>query len=661
MTERIKKLFDRLNEKEYRKQRRHFPYSTDHFCYEASEVMRVFEDLVTADTPYAFEGDNFGFNRMTDTPMPCGSGNLTPNYKRVMTDGFDEAIRQIKDSMSKTNDENKKQLGKYMLDCLSRCLEYCDKQKMQAKEMGNEKLYNALSKIPRKPVETFYEGCLFIKLSTYFIRYTMASHVGLGRFDQYMYDLFLSDIARGVSKEEIFETLEEFFLSLNYDSDLYFGIQQGDNGQSMMLGGFDKNGKSVYNELSEMCMRASLELNLIDPKINLRVGKNTPDEIYEFATLLTKKGLGFPQYCNDDVVVPGLIKLGYDIDDAIDYTVAACWEFIIPNCDGGAPNRETMNFPLIVNSAIHEHLEKSESFDELMSHVRTSITDECYRLMYHCRNDRDGSNPLLSIYMDGCIESLTGHWSGGTKYLNYGCHGAGIANAADALSAVKKLVFDEKKVEKRTLLDALDADFDGFEELRYELRACPKMGNNDDYVDDIACDLMKTFSEYMNGKPNCIGGIWRAGTGSAHEYIYSAAKCPATSDGRKSGEPYSSSFSPSLDVRPDGILSVIQSFTKFDLSNIINGGPLTIEIHDSVLRNDIGIKKTAQLVKSFINLGGHQLQLNSVNRERLIDAKAHPEKYPNLIVRVWGWSGYFNELDTSFQEHIIRRCEYADK
>ena len=170
--------------------------------------------------------------------------------------------------------------------------------------------------------------------------------------------------------------------------------------------------------------------------------------------------------------------------------------------------------------------------------------------------------------------------------------------------------------------------------------------------------LMSVFSKSMNNRSNGSGGVWRAGTGSAMEYIFTAAKCPATADGRKASEPYSSSFSPSLDVKTNGLLSVIQSFTKYDMTDIINGGPLTLEIHDSVLRNDIGIEKTAQLVKLYVELGGHQLQLNSINRERLLDAQKNPEKYPNLIVRVWGWSGYFNELDIEFQNHVIRRCEY---
>ena len=210
------------------------------------------------------------------------------------------------------------------------------------------------------------------------------------------------------------------------------------------------------------------------------------------------------------------------------------------------------------------------------------------------------------------------------------------------------------------MLKALETNFEGYAELRNLLRNSPKMGNNEDFVDDIACDIMRAFSTKLNNKDNGRGGIWRAGTGSAMEYLWKGERCPATADGRLAFEPYSSSYSPSLDIKTMGILSVIQSFTKYSLEDIINGGPLTIEIHDTVFRNDEGIKKTAMLVKSFIDLGGHQLQLNSVNRDILLDAQKNPEKYQNLIVRVWGWSGYFNELDVKYQNHIIRRCEYTN-
>ena len=388
-------------------------------------------------------------------------------------------------------------------------------------------------------------------------------------------------------------------------------------------------------------------------------GMNTPNELFEYATHMTKKGLGFPQYCNDDVVVPGLVKLGYDIDDALDYTVAACWEFIIPGKGADIPNIETMDFPHIVSDVITEKLEECDTFSELLDYIKNAIQAECDRKIESRKSFKNPPLPLCSIYMNGCINTLADMYNNGVKYTNFGCHGAGIANAADALAAVKKAVYDDKTVDKKELLCALSNNFEGYAKVRNILKSYPKMGNNDDYVDDIAIELMSEFANDMNNRDNGCGGIWRAGTGSAMEYIWKGEKCPATADGRLAHTPYSSSYSPSLDANTDGLLSVFKSFTKFDLTNIINGGPMTIEIHDTVLKNEIGIKKTALLVKKFIELGGHQLQLNSVNREKLLDAQKHPENYPNLIVRVWGWSGYFNELDLKYQNHIIRRCEYV--
>ena len=187
---------------------------------------------------------------------------------------------------------------------------------------------------------------------------------------------------------------------------------------------------------------------------------------------------------------------------------------------------------------------------------------------------------------------------------------------------------------------------------------CPKMGNNDDYVDDISQLLMEAFANGMNGKPNGVGGVWRAGTGSALDYVRGGRVCPATADGRLAGEPFACSFSPAPNAKIDGPLSVIMSFSKYDLKKVINGGPLTMEIHDTVFRNQEGEKKVAALVKAAMQAGIHQMQINSVNRDVLLDAQKHPENHANLIVRVWGWSGYFCELDPAYQNHIINRTEF---
>lgn len=658
MKESIKKLLDELKSKEYRKlrQEKTFAFSEDYESLDGQAT--AFRDICNIEKPLIYSGDSFGFNRYTNFKVRQRKGNVTPDYGRIISCGLDSVINDIERSVEKTEDEEKREYGRTMLALLKICLEVSEKYKEAAKNAGNTRLYEALSRIPRKGAESFYEALVFLKFCIYVLRLYGANHLTFGRFDQYMYPFYLKDRARGCTEDELLEMTEEFFIAVNRDTDLYHGIQQGDNGQSMVLGGFDKDGQSMYNELSRICMQASLELSLIDPKINLRVGKNTPDEIYEFATLLTKRGLGFPQYCNDDVVVPGLIKLGYDPEDAQNYAVAACWEHIIPGKGADVVGISTMDFPNTVNRVVTSRLMDCESFDELMDCVHMEIDEECRRIIEEKADIQFPPMPLLSAFMCGCTETLTDMWQHGLKYMNFGCHGAGIANATDALSAIRKNIYEEKNFSKEELLCALKSNFEGFAELRNALKNSPKMGDNDDFADDIASSLMREFSSKLNNAPNGHGGVWRAGTGSAMEYILKGEKCPATADGRLAKDAYSSSFSPSLDVKNNGLLSVILSFTKFDMTEIINGGPLTVEIHDTVLRNDMGIKKTAMIVKSFIQLGGHQLQLNSINRERLLDAQSHPEKYPHLITRVWGWSGYFNELDVKYQDHIIRRYEF---
>lgn len=635
MTELVTALLEQLKSKEYRKLR------------QSDEA-----------PPIIFPVDMFGFHFGSNVILPSCGGNWTPDYPRVLRDGFDGIAAHIRASRAAHPEPDKQAYADEMLAYMDDMLAMVDTHRALAKERC-PRLYEALGVVPRRAPQTFYQACVVMKCVIYILRHHGVNHLGLGRFDQYMYPFWQADLANGVSEEELFETLEAFFISLNYDTDVYFGIQVGDNGQSMVLGGFDAQGNDQFNALSRKCLEASLELNLIDPKINLRVGKKTPDDVLILGTQLTKKGLGFPQYCNDDVVVPGLIKLGYDEEDAYNYVVAACWEYIIPGVGADVPNIATMEFPLVIRRAVDDHLMECNTFEQLLGWVDRYIADVCDEFVEREKNRRIHLPHIpSSIFAGCCIDRLCDLYGGGAKYYNFGSHGAGIANGADALSAIKTCVFDEKTMTKEALMAALKANFEGFETVRNQLKACPKMGQNHDVADDLAAFLMRSFGAHLNNRPNGHGGIWRAGTGSAMDYYLKARNCPATPDGRQDGDMYPCSFSPSMEVKGLGILSVIQSFTKYDMTEIINGGPLTLEIHDTVLRNDIGIEKTAQLVRLFIERGGHQLQLNSINREVLLDAQKHPEQYPNLIVRVWGWSGYFNELDLPYQEHIIRRTHH---
>lgn len=671
MTEKVKKMHELVRSKEYRRNR------INNEGYDLTSVYKnnprtyetvMFEDMASRETPYILDGDIFGFNRRNvhcphyyrdGKRIDCASGNITPNYRRIIESGFDSILKDIS-SYEKNADERQRLFYECIRRDISVVTDICERYRKYAKEIGNVRIAKALEHIPARPARSFYEACLFFKIIVYTLRLANHSHVTIGRFDQYMYSYFKQDLERGVSKEELFEILEMLFISLNVDNDVYFGMQQGDNGQSMVLGGFDKDGNDTFNELSRMCMEASYEINMIDPKINLRVSKKTPDWQYDLGTKLTKQGLGFPQYCNDDIVVPYLISMGYDEDDAYNYTVAACWEYISPNNGFDIPNQRSFVLPFYVNEALHNNLRTSNSFEELMTRVGAHIKREADKIIeFYARYPNKDAIQYISLFVDGCLEKGVDVFQGGAKYNNKGIHGTGLSNAVDALTAVKKVIYDEKSVTPDELIAALNADFVGYEELRKKLLDCPKMGNNDDYADDVAAELIDYYSSAFNGRDNGHGGVWRAGSGSAQGYASHASDTPATADGRKAGGYYACSFSPAITTRLNGPLSVIQSFTKFDLKKICNGGPLTMELHDTVFRNQEGEKKVSQLVKAFVALGGHQLQLNAINRDRLLEAKAHPEDHKNLIVRVWGWSGYFCELDPVYQEHIIRRTEFT--
>ena len=465
-----------------------------------------------------------------------------------------------------------------------------------------------------------------------------------------MYPYLKADMEKGVYTEETaLELLEDFFLSFNKDSDIYVGVQQGDNGQSMMLGGIDEDGNDVYNLLSELCLKASCNNKMIDPKINLRVSKNTPQERFTEATKLTKAGLGFPQYSNDDVVIPALEKMGYEHNDAVNYTVAACWEFIIPNVGADVANIAALSYPKAVDIALHNNLETSNSYEEFFTSVKTEIQKECDSI---CENIKDLwfiPSPFMNVLMDCDI------YNGG-KYNNFGIHGTGIATATDSLTAIKKYVFEEKSISKEELIKAIDENFENTPELLHKLRfEAPKLGNNDDFVDSIATELLDTFGNALKGKTNCRGGIYRAGTGSAMYYLWHANEIGASADGRREKEPFGTNYSVSLFAKVKGPVSVIASMTKQHFENAMNGGPLTLEFHQSIFADDDGIEKVGLLVKNFIDRGGHQLQLNTVNLDKMLDAQKHPENHRQLVVRIWGWSAYFVELDKEYQDHVFSR------
>jgi len=583
--------------------------------------------------------------------------NIAPDYTQVIAHGLEPERTAALSALEGCEPEEQDFLTA-VIESIDAVLRLIDRYAKEALRVGRPDLAEMLPRVTRSGATTFAEALQVFRVLHFALWASFNYHNTVGRFDLDFWPYLEADLAAGrLDEAEALDLVSEFFLTFNRDSDLYPGVQQGDNGQSMVLGGIDRGGRPIWNLLSELSLQASLELGLIDPKINLRVSAATPLTEYISGTRLTARGLGFPQYSNDDVVIPGLVDLGYAEDDARNYVVAACWEFIIPGVGLDVPNISALSFPAAVDQVTRHYLAAAPDFDAFLAEVRAEVGRQAVRLATETRGIYLEPAPFLSVLMPGCIERRR-DVSDGLRYNNYGIHGAGLSPAADSLAAIRREVFELAELRVEELIAALDDDFVGHEDLRSRLReASPKMGNDDDQVDLLAASLLGAFAEALAPLSNDRGGIFRAGTGSAMYYISHAIELGATPDGRKAHEYLSANLAPSLGVKVRGPLSLLRSFTKLPLRQAINGGPVTIEVHDTVFRTPGSVEKVAMLVQSFVRDGGHQLQINALNRDVLLDAQEHPELHRNLIVRVWGWSAYFVELDKEYQDQIIQRVE----
>lgn len=686
MTDRIQSLLDRTFDKEQAKFRRDVDWKPllDRFVAEKTDdetrARMGLEAMLAAERPAFMDGERLHFLRTvkqipdlhTDAEMDARRAagtafgekgvvfNLTADFGPTIAAGLDTRLAEVEARLARARAENDAEGVSFLSNAalsVQAVLDLVDRYAQAAQTFQTSQ--TSLLPAVHAGAKTFPEALQVLRVLHYAMWCEGEYHCGLGRIDQYLYPYYSSDLAAGrLTDDEALEWLEEFFIACNRDSDLYIGVQQGDNGQSVMLGGVTREGHPAFNALSRLCLKACGELKLVDPKLNLRVDKTTPLDVYVAGTELTAKGLGFPQYANDDVVIPALVRWGYAPEDARDYSVAACWEFLIPGCGMDINNIDAVSFVGCLDAALRQVAASAASYEVVEKAFFDEIKRRADALVAKYRHVEILPGPFVSVLSTGCVERAQDICRG-AKYNNFGIHGTGLAVAVDSLASVRELVFEKRLVTLPELVRLLDTDFAGRPDVLAAAKAAPKMGNADPRVDEIAKRLVEFWGHAFDGRRNDRGGVFRPGTGSAMYYIWHAREVPASADGRLKGQPLSANYAPSLDAPVKGPVSVVRSFTEPDLVPVCNGGPLTIEIHDSAFLRPDGVEKVAQLVKFFVARGGHQMQINTINRETLLDAQAHPERHRHLIVRVWGWSGYFVELDREYQDQIIRRVELA--
>lgn len=558
--------------------------------------------------------------------------NLLPDYTSIIQEGLLK-VKERSDTYLKRE-----------IDAL---LKLTDKYLIEAKKLGRNDVVETLSVVPRYPALNLKQAMQFFRILHYGYMLEGGYQIVGGRIDQLFYPYLKKDMEEEILDENsALELIKDFFLSFNVDADLYDGVQQGDNGQSVVLGGIDEKGNQLFNLFSKLSLIACRQNNLIDPKINLRVNKDTPIEIFELGSELTKAGLGFPQYLNDDVIIESLIRQGYKKEDAYNYAVAACWEIVIPKYGFEIVNIGACCFFKVLEDLLKNKTDY-QSFSQLLADYKVYLEKECDSLLKQYQNIYFVPAPLIESGLE-------------VKYQNFGIHGTGISTITDSLYSIKKLVFDDKKLSLKEFVSIINNNYENHDELFHHIKyQLPKMGQNNDEVDEIAVEVLEMFYNALKDKRNCYGGIIRPGTGTAMYYLWHGKQLGASYDGRKKSEPLSANYSPSLSTNIKGPISIIESFCKPDLIKCNNGGPLTLEFSNSMFNDDESIKKMANFIKLFVLKKGHQLQCNSVNLHNLKNAQINPDKYRNLIVRIWGWSAYFVELDKEYQDHVIARQEHS--
>jgi formate C-acetyltransferase len=615
------------------------------------------------ETPTVFPGERFSFTRTQGKIRyrKTRIENLTADWELVLEQGVEGRLAVARERLASVAPESESaDFLRSSISMLEAVLELAERYAAAADDCGETDTAALLRRVPRHPARTLHEA-----LQSMFFMFSMFHLAGVtlqgwGRMDQYLEPYYRRDFAEHrLTRAEAGELLAEFFIMANRENDIYGMVQQGDDGESLMLGGCRRDGSSAVNDLTLLILETSCDVSMINPKINLRIDSHTPEYILEAGVRLTGRGLGFPQYCNDEVVIPSLVNFGYPLEDARDYTVAACWEFVVKN-GRDIPNNMAVNLALAADRAIRRALGEHADFDALLSYIAPAIREQI-----EMPEPELLPNPLFSAFSGRCLERGCDLHAGGGDHLNFGCHGCGSSTAADSLAAVKKWVYDRKEVSPEELLHALETDFRDDGSLRKKMQDAPKTGNDDPETDGYLKFIFDTFADELAklGK-NRFGGRIRPGTGSAQFYVLMTRtdrkfRLGTTADGRRDGEFISSSLAPAPGVRADGIFSILKTYGKLDYRKLCNGGPITLEFAPAYFRNPEAREKTVGFLRAFVNSGCQQIQMNVLDRATLLDAQAHPERHRDLIVRVWGWSGYFVELSKDYQDQIIGRTAYG--
>lgn len=551
------------------------------------------------------------------------------------------------------------------------------------RRMELEQMAAICGRVPAKPPETFWEA----------LQYYWFVHVGVitelnpwdafnpGRLDQHLYPFYKNDLASGrITDERAKELLCAFWIKFNnHPAPPKTGVTSKESNTYVdfaliNIGGVGRDNQDGVNPLTYLILDVIEEMRLLQPSSMVQLSKKSPDRFIRRALNIVKTGFGQPSIFNTDAIVQELVRQGKSVEDARDGGASGCVE-------AGAFGREAyfltgyFNMPKILEITLNNGVDPGsgkrlgiETGDPLDFHTFDELFNAFTKQLHYFLDIKIRGNniieqinarhmpvPFLSLVIDDCIKNGKDYNAGGARYNTSYIQGVGLGSITDALTALKLHVYDKKTVSMETMQKALGSDFVGFEDLhRQILDDTPKYGNDDDAADDVMQAVFKAYYTGVNNRPNARGGVHRVNLLPTTCHVYFGSVIGALPDGRKAGRPLSEGISPVQGADRNGPTAVTRSAAKID--HIRTGGTLLNQkFIPQVLSDDTGITKLAHLVRAYFKMDGHHIQFNVVDRDMLFRAKAHPDDYRDLIVRVAGYSDYFVDLTEALQDEIILR------
>ena len=638
--------------------------------------------------------------------ITSGDAHVAVNYGYLLEKGLDDVVTRATKKLNELDLTDYKNLHKSyfyrgVITVAEATIAFATRYADLAAEMATKEsepkrkaelaeMARILYKVPKNPAETFHEAVQSMWLVHLVLQIESNGHsLSYGRMDQFLYPYYVEDKIDESSACELLTNLWLKTFSINKirswthtmfsaGSPLY---------QNVTVGGQTRGGKDAVNQLTYLILRSVAQTRLPQPNLTVRYHQALDMRFMQECVEVLRLGFGMPAFNSDEVIIPSFIEKGVSKEDAYDYSAIGCVEVAVPGKWGyRCTGMSFLNFPKSLMIALNDgvemktgiklcdgigHFKDMKSFDEVMSawdKIIREFTRHCIIIDSSADTvlEKDTADILCSALCDDCIERGLNLKEGGAVYDFISDLQVGIANLADSLAAIKKCVFEDKAFSADELWNALMANFDGKrnEEIREALLAAPKYGNDDDYVDslireayDIYIDEMKKYKNTRYGR-GPIGGVYYAGTSSISANVPQGLGTPATPDGRKAGEPLAEGCSPSHSMDRNGPTAVFKSVSKLPTREITGGVLLNQKVVPQMLEKEEDRVKLIAMLRAFFNrLEGFHVQFNVVSRETLIDAQKNPEKHRDLVVRVAGYSAFFNVLSKQTQDDIINRTE----